>query len=462
MRRAETTGRFLLFAFFLGVLLIATPAFAQGEETSPQPPAKTGWKLGGVLPTITFDSDLGFQYGALVNLFNYGDGSRFPRYDHSLYFEVSRFTKGSGYNRFFYDSDQLVKGIRTTFDLSYITDPLYSFHGFNGYESAFWPELIDRDFEDGEFPYISRAFYAHDRKMFRTKVDLQSKIGKSDFGWVSGFETYNFSVGSVDIEKLNKGKEGDDLLDDVPGLYDRYVAWGLIEPDEANGGWVNYLKAGVSYDTRDNEPNPMKGVWSEAVIMLAPGFLVTNDGFGHAKLSLTHRQYFTLIENDLSFAYRIGLQKTIAGKAPFYVQPLLITSFLRGNTNEGLGGSKSLRGILRNRVVGDGIAMGNLELRWKFVHFNIGATNVYLGLNGFVDGGLVFSPIEIDLSKVSLGEDETMRLFFDQDKDALHMSAGAGLRIAINQNFIIAVDFGKAFNERDGNTGLYIGLNYLF
>ena len=71
---------------------------------------KTGWNFGA-LPTITFDTDLGFQYGALVNLYNYGDGSRFPSYNHSLYFEVSRFTKGSGINRFYYDSDRLIKGL---------------------------------------------------------------------------------------------------------------------------------------------------------------------------------------------------------------------------------------------------------------------------------------------------------------------------------------------------------------
>ncbi len=456
MRKTKTMSKFFLFAFFL-MFLFATSgeSFALGNETTPQPAAKTGWRLGGVLPTITFDSDLGFQYGALVNIFNYGDGTRFPRYDHSLYFEVSRFTKGSGYNRFFYDSDQLVKGIRTTFDLSYITDPLYSFHGFNGYESVFNPDFIDQESSS----YITRAFYAHDRKMFRTKIDLQGRLSGDNLRWISGFEVYNFSVGSINIEKLNKGKEGDDILPEVPGLFDHYVSWGLIQPGEAEGGWVNYLKAGLSFDTRDNEPNPMKGIWSEAVLMLAPGFLVSNEGFGHAKLSLTHRQYFTLIENDLSFAYRLGLQRTIAGKAPFYVQPLLVTSFLRGNTNEGLGGSKSLRGILRNRVVGDGIAMGNFELRWKFVHFNIGATNVYLGLNGFVDGGLVFAPIQIDFANVPTNQQQ---IHFLEDESGLHMSAGAGLRIAINQNFVIAADFGRAFDKRDGNTGFYIGLNYLF
>ena len=49
----------------------------------------------GALPAISYDSDLGFQYGALVNLFDYGDGTNFPKYNHSLYLELSTYTKGT-------------------------------------------------------------------------------------------------------------------------------------------------------------------------------------------------------------------------------------------------------------------------------------------------------------------------------------------------------------------------------
>jgi hypothetical protein len=37
-----------------------------------------------------------------------------------------------------------------------------------------------------------------------------------------------------------------------------------------------------------------------------------------------------------------------------------------------------------------------------------------------------------------------------------------GFRIAINSNFIIAVDYGLAAKKEDGTKGMYIGLNYLF
>ena len=49
----------------------------------------------GVLPAVSYDSDLGFQYGALVNFYLYGSASRFPDYNHSLYLELSTYTKGT-------------------------------------------------------------------------------------------------------------------------------------------------------------------------------------------------------------------------------------------------------------------------------------------------------------------------------------------------------------------------------
>jgi hypothetical protein len=42
------------------------------------------------------------------------------------------------------------------------------------------------------------------------------------------------------------------------------------------------------------------------------------------------------------------------------------------------------------------------------------------------------------------------------------MSYGGGFRIALNENFIISVDYGMAKDELDGNSGLYIGLGYLY
>jgi outer membrane protein assembly factor BamA len=421
---------------------------------------KTGWNFG-VLPTITFDTDLGFQYGGLIDLYQYGTGDIFPNYYHKLYFEVSRFTKGSGIYRFNYDSEHLIPGIRFSTDLAYLPDEAYDFYGFNGYDAVINKAFIDNELMNGT-EYKTRMFYKHRRALLRFKNDFQGKLAGDKLLWGAGFTIQNFNIDSVNVAKMNKGKDPADQLPYVtnePGLYDLYQDWNILTPEEANGGLITTIKFGLSFDTRDNRPNPMKGIWTEAGIETSQKFLGSEATFG--KFYLTHRQYFTLIPNDLSFAYRLGYQQTIFGTVPFYYQSQVIVSLLRGATSEGLGGSKSLRGIWRNRVVGNGFFYGNAELRWKAVRFSFINQNWYLGVNGFTDFGLVTDKIkftEPDLTETIYNSSD----FFKSGAEKLHLSAGAGLRIVMNENFIIAIDLGKAFNEQDGGMGFYMGLNYMF
>jgi outer membrane protein assembly factor BamA len=433
------------------VLIISLTAGLNAQDVKP----KTGWNFGA-LPSVTYDSDLGFQYGGLVNLFNYGTGDIFPNYYQSLYFEISRFTKGSGINRFMFDSEYLIPGIQYTVDLSYLTDEAYDFYGFNGYDAVF-----NRDWSDSKSgDYRTRMFYRNQRQYLRFKNDFQGKLAGNNLKWNAGFNLQNFKVGLVDIDKLKKGKEEGDQLPshaDQPGLYQLYNEWGIISDEEFDGGWVNTLKAGITYDTRDNRANPMKGIWTEAGIETAQKFLGSEASFG--KFYFTHRQYFTIVPNDLSLAYRLGYQSTIFGDVPSYYQSQVIVSVLRGATSEGLGGGKSVRGLLRNRVIGDGFMYGNIELRWKAVRFNFINQSFYIGVNGFTDFGMVTKKIEVepDFNNGWVSSD-----FFNPDAEKLHFTAGGGLRIVMNENFIIAIDLGKAFNEQDGGMGFYMGLNYLF
>lgn len=426
----------------------------QAQSEKKEELVKKNWNFGA-LPAITFDTDLGFQYGALVDLYNYGDGSRYPKYNHKLYFEVSRFTKGSGINRFYYDSDQLLKGLQTTFDLSYLSDQAYDFYGFNGYDALYQADWAD-DSSDG---YVSRMFYKYDRKLFRVKGDIQGKLYGNHFRWITGWNFQNFKVGSVNIDKLNKGKDEEDKLPKTDGLYEKYKQWGIISGNEVDGGFVPTFKGGIVFDTRDNQPNPMKGVWTEAVIEVSPKILGAEGSF--SKLSLTHREYFTLVKNKLSLVYRLAYQSTIGGKVPFYYQSQVITSMMTGATSEGLGGGSTMRGILRNRVIGDGVFYGNIEARWKFVRFNFIKNNFYLGLNGFTDFGKVTKKLDVK-SIVGPVSSIPQSDYFSWDAEKMHYSYGAGLIIAMNENFVIAMDYGMAAKKQDGKSGFYMGLNYLF
>lgn len=425
---------------------------------------KTGWKFGGALPATTFDSDLGFQYGALVEFFNYGDGSKYPDFFDHTYTEASRFTKGSATYRFMYESNHLIPGVELISDLSYLPDKASNFFGYNGYESVYNKDWMDDELTGSV--YRSRMFYRFERNQFRFKNDFQGKLSGDHIKWSAGFAFQNFSNSSVNIDKLNKGKKTKlPSVTDQPGIFERYQTLGLISANEADGGWVNTIKAGLIWDSRDNRPNPMKGIWSEIGMEVAPSFMGNDWSF--SKLYITHRQYFTLIENDLSLVYRLGYQTTISGNAPFFYQTQVITSRLTGSSSEGLGGSSTLRGVQRNRVMGDGFFMGNIELRWKPVYFKFLKQECYLGLNGFYDFGKVTKNIELPGNLKNTFDSiyngtESFSDYFKPGTEKFHQCAGISIMFAMNQNFVVAIDLGKALNAQDGNIGFSFGLNYLF
>lgn len=408
---------------------------------------KSGFNLGA-LPAISYNSDLGFQYGVLLNLFHYGDGSRYPNFDHSMYMEVSRYTKGTGVYRLYYDSDRLIKGVRSFIDLSYMTNRMQDFYGFNGFQSVYNVDSVT----------ANTAFYKMDQNKFHLMADFQGDFFLNNLKWLLGYGLYHYAIAPVDRDKLNKGKSVENQIPARPGLYEKYVEWGLISEDEKNGGMLNLLKAGFMYDSRNAKTNPSKGIFTEALLEVAPPLLNSSP---YVNYILMHRQYQSLIENRLNAVLRIGVQGRIGNKsAPFYRKPQLISTFATRTVTTGLGGNSTLRGILQNRVVGDAFALANVELRWKMLNFRWFKQNFYIGTNYFWDAGYIIDPIDwADNAHVA---DPLNQAYFT-DKDGLHHSAGIGLKIAMNENFVLSADFGKAFNKQDGaGLGTYIGLNYLF
>ena len=448
----------MILLFTLSTMSYAQEDKEDKKKSEDTEKIKTGWTFG-LLPAVAFDTDLGFKYGGLINFYNFGDGSTYPDYLQSIYLEISRTTKGSGVNQLFFDSEHMFpkKKIRVTGDLSYLTEQGLDFYGFNGAEVNFNPDLQT----EGETDYVSRMYYRHARKMVRFYADFQGYIIPDKLRWLGGFAFYNFNISTVDIDRLNKGKDSVDMLPHTESLFDKYVSWGLISADEADGGHSQFLKAGLIWDTRDIEANPGKGIWTEALLLTAPSFLGNKES-SFTKFVFTHRQYFTLIKNRLSFVYRLGYQGTIQGEAPFYLQTLLISSYSPSVITEGLGGAKSLRGIMRNRVVGNDIAYGNFEFRWKVIRTVVGKQNLYIALNPFVDIGRVIDPIDVDQTLVQLDPGESLTDYFSGNDETFHFTYGCGLHIALNENFVLAINYGMAANKQDGKSGLYIGTNWLF
>jgi hypothetical protein len=112
-------------------------------------------------------------------------------------------------------------------------------------------------------------------------------------------------------------------------------------------------------------------------------------------------------------------------------------------------------------VVGDGIGYGNVELRWKFLKGNVFKQKYYLGLTVFTDGGITVQDHPVDRSLVPENVNDRPP-YFDQDQDSFHISLGAGLRFSLDENFVIAVDYGFATDRRDGTSGLYLSIGNIF
>ena len=458
----------LLFSM---LLLIASLTFAQDSLRSKKVKKevrKTGWTVLP-FPIITFDTDLGIEMGLSGTAVNFGDGKIYPKYYHMMSISGSVYTKGSATFLFSYDSDHLIKGYKTLFDVAYLPDMAYDFFGFNGYEAVYNEKWRYDNYSE----YRSRMFYKQQRKMLRVRTTFLKRINKSNFKILFGAEFYSVKSSSVNIDKLNKGKDKEDMLpsiDSVPPLYDRYIHWGIIKQSEKEGGVFSILKAGLVFDTRDSEQVPMSGIWAEATLLAAPKFLSSmEDGF--LKLALYWRHYVPIIKERLSFAYRLNYQGTIAGFTPVYAQVFTFNSVANGLYNEGLGGAKTVRGMVRNRTVGDGIVMGNFEFRWDVIDFVLFKQNIGIVLSGFFDTGRVVKNVDIDdiingLTDEDIDykhEGDTKADYFNLGTEKFHNTAGAGIHVVLNHNITIAADFAKAFNPQDGTPlGVYIGSYFLF
>lgn len=444
--------------FSASILLLAISA----QTTVAQNDIKTGWSFG-VLPSVAYDADLGFQYGALTNLYFYGDGSTYPEYLHSIYVEANRTTKQSGLFRLNLESRALVPGMLVSADISYLPDEMCDFSGFNGHQAVVNSDWAD----DSNINYHSRAFYKYHRGLFRTIIDFQGNITRKLY-WNAGAGLLVFNAGRVNIDKLNRGQSDDKKLPDTDILFDKYLQWGLIDSCETKTGTFPYIHGGVSYDSRDRTAAPSAGIWADAFVTYTAAF-GSLSRFNSLKLNADFRHYIALGTPIAVLAYRLSAQFTIAGQTPFYMASQHNVLNMKRAIYESLGGSSSLRGISRNRIVSDGFALSNIELRLRIVKFDAGSSHFYIAVNPFVDAGMVLQPVDVDEQQVRLaaaitGDNADDYFNFSNSVYRPHLSGGAGLKFAMNENFILSVDWATPFSSSDSGkkSNIYVKMGYLF
>lgn len=477
----------LLLTTIMALIMVPQLLLAQSAETATSeaeaPKAKseiikTGLNFGP-LPAVAFDADKGFQLGALLNIYNYGDGSTYPNPMSHWYMEASWFTKGSMQLIFWYDNKTLIPGVRWSSAVTFTNDKAMDFYGFNGYMAHYDAEMValgkDKSNHD-HFIYTPK--YRLQRLQVLAKTDFVGNIWDNKFFWEAGYHFSYFKQGykdqqALNLAKINKGKKDYKMFPESEPpifVFDMYRRWGLISEDEAWGGVNSTVRLGLLFDTRDKEGAPSRGIWAEGHVIVAPKWLGTTNPY--YKYSLTFRHYVPIVKNDiLTFAYRLNYEGTFGNEAPYYILPF-ITTVGQAYDRDGMGGYRTIRGIMRNRVQGLDMASYNMEFRWRFVSFPLWKQNIAFGLSLFSDGTMVTKGRDM-----SFRGEEQYRAEYDAymaegaAADRPHITVGAGLRFIMNQNFIVAFEYGlpvskfssnPVIKNQDGKGAFYINTGYLF
>ena len=465
------------------LLAAGTLLLAQEEKEM-----KTGWSFG-VLPCATYSVDNGLQYGAFGDVYNYGDGATYPDPLHKISWEVSHFTKGKTRLYLGYDSKYLVPGMRINASVTYVDDPMYNFWGFNGTSALQNYDVWGNKGLDESKPTFRKPdnsvhsvnYYGLSRKMFRALANVQGRV-TDHLNWAAGINFWNWQMGQMrdrgyDVKGSDGKKTGEvRQYDTNVTLYERYKEIGAITAAEANGGNCLEFNAGLVFDTRDMEAAPNKGIWAEAYLN---GNVL---GQKYLKACAYFRHYLSIPINIPAgrpvFAYRLAWQQTIAGETPFYMiqnVPLLVQ---RNMISEGFGSSNTIRGIRENRILSEGFAWVNTELRVKLVNFKVAGQYFYIAVNPFFDAGIVTKQYRNgifegkDAAGVSNSTDPRLALLSTPQSTSIYdsskagdviMSTGAGLKIAMNQNFIVSVELAKClYKPMDAGMWIGIGINYQF
>jgi outer membrane protein assembly factor BamA len=390
------------------------------------------------LPSFSYNPDRGLQYGALANFYYYGDSTRYPDYLYSLYLLFARTTKREYSYHFFFDSKELISSkIRLLANLSFRKSGSEQFYGFNGYNSNY-----QHDFEDpANKDFISRHYYDLRKTAYTALIDVQGELPVPHFRFAAGLGYYNITQRPI----IREGHVHNPVT-----LFSKYLDNGAIPTGQYNGGVTTYLKAGLIYDSRDNESIPTRGIWFEAIYCYAPYFL--NNKQSYSQGTLIYRQYLPL-KPRLVFAYRVAYQSLIMGEMPYYMLPYLLSTYW---TDDALGGVKTIRGVHNHRLEGDGYGLANFEFRYSLLNTILFNHNVGIALNAFTDMGIVSRQHKLNPA-VNLAA-----IDYQPGKEKMHYSAGGGIRFILNHNFIVSFDCGAPFSKKDGQTALYIDLDYLF
>ncbi len=418
------------------------------DSIAERPVSRSDYSFG-FIPALAFDADQGVKYGGVINLFDHGTKKTPPEYEQHLFIRLTNSTGGSLNALFLLESESLFRYARFLGEITYIRDNYLKFFGFNG-RNAIFHEAFTRE---GDELFIQRSYYAHERNLFRLRLDYQHYIRNKHFRLLTGIQHNIFGVNPIELQTNQSDNNLENNPDEVGTLFHKYLQWKIIPEGEQNGGHVSLFSAGLIYDTRNDHCYCTDGIWIDGYVALSPGL---GESRSFSKLILTYRQHRSFLNENLVLSLRVSSQQKLHGVIPFYMLPIYFDSRL---SQDGLGGAFTLRGAMRNRIVSDGFVLGNIEAKFSLMDFYLLGQYFSSKMAFFFDMAFVTQPYHVDLSSVP---SNFRSQYFQDIRQSTHHTFGPGLYIVFNRNNAITINYGFATDPQDGHGGFYIGSSLLF
>jgi hypothetical protein len=410
---------------------VLPPPWAAGRARIPDADAKVEGAFPDALPLVGYDTNLGLGLGAGAHYTITGARSdplfAYTPYRHRLY--VQAYLTTGGYQQHILSYDGFFVGnspyrVRAVLTFERNTNANYFGVGTGTLANLSYHGVSYATY-DAAAAAAGGTYYHYTYNRPQGQVALE----RSFFGGKMR-ALYGVNVQYVGISRYDTASAPTKLgLDCASG-----AATGC------NGGWNNTLRAGVSFDTRDFDPDPNAGFFVDSTGQWsARGFGSLADYLRWTTAARVYVSPFPKLA-DLVVAGRV-LYSVQSAKVPFFSMNTLA---MAGGTDDatdqtGLGGERTLRGYRQDRFIGQVDVAANLEVRWTFVRFPLLHQHFSLQVAPFVDSGRVFDQVGLSFS--------------DWKTDV-----GAGLRVGWNYSTIVMFDFGVSRED----TGFFIDFGMPF
>jgi hypothetical protein len=329
---------------------------------------RKGWYFTGV-PLVAYSGENGFRGGGRVYFYRNGNPEEDPYfftnpYGMRLYLQATASTKEMYEGEVDLDWNNIngsIFGVEANLEVEKMYNGLYFGQG-NSTTSRPLTDAFGTTYskmDNYEDSFLSQSGYGKYNNYQYLKVTF---TGDMVIDWGSPWKFragYTFQWWDIgDWEKIGSYQT---LLNEH-------------KPVGYGGGFVSALRAGISFDTRDYEPDPRKGVLLD--MSMDGGTWLLGSTYDFFRLNLEARGYYTFLE-VLTLAGRAGYRISTPG-TPFF----LVHS---------LGGRESLRGYLANRFAGNAVTLFNLELRYRMLDFLLWGQRFGVQVVLFTDAGNAYS-----------------------------------------------------------------------